>query len=299
MAYTSGAAANTTDVLDALRSLLVGQGWTVNRWAVVDSYQTLNVSFDFGTGVKYFNFQARSSEIRCSISTSYAAVSFGSQANEHTYTKWNLQTAGSYVGYEIYYDSGIVFVPVEVAAGVFSHLCFGEITKYGTYGGGEFVDASNWTTPPASQVDDPKSPFNHSPFYGYSTQNSNPGYFSCDALGDVFVIMDKSAVGNSCVTTGVFGFDSGAMDHNQPNASTGRAIMKPIEVFVRDYSLAKIHPVGYVPNLRIINMRDLSAKQNIDTDWYVYPLVKKGDPTSTSSGDYNSGYHGYAVKRVV
>lgn len=299
MAYTSGAAATSVDILDAIRSFLSGQGWTVNRWAVVDTYQTLNLSYDFGSGVKYFNFQARSAEIRCSLSTGYAAASFGSQADETTYTRWQLHHAGSYVGYEVYYDSGIVFVPLEFESGGFSHLCFGEIAKYGTYTGGEFVDASNWMLLPATQADNPKDPFNHAPFYGYSSQNSAPGYFRCTALGDVFVVLDKSSTGNTAVTTGVFGFDSGALDHNPPNASTGRAILKPVEVFVRDYTNSKIHPVGYVPNVRMINIRDLSPKQNIDTDWYVYPLVKKGDPAAITSGDYNSGFHGYAIKRVV
>lgn len=300
MAYDSGAASNTYDLLDVLRAFLVAEGWTVNRWAVVDTYQTLNVSFDLGSGTKYFNFYARTDEIYYSMSTGYAAVSWGSQPGESGSGIWDLQTAGAYVGYEIYYSDNVIFMPVEISSGAFMHLVFGEITKYGTYNGGEFVDASKWTTLASPQVDEPQSNFNHAPFHGNSAQVAGIGQFACDALGDYFMYLDKTnSTNNTAATTGVFSFFDGAMLRNQPNASTGRSVMSHIHFFVRDYAANKSHPAGYIPNVRLINMRDMSPKQNIDTDWYVYPMVKKGDPADSGLGDYNSGYFAYAVKRVV
>ena len=91
MAYQTGTATTSNDLLDKLRLFVIAQGWTVNRWVSAGSGNELCIQ----NGSSYFNFRSYSNEtvVICGTSTAskYGIGLNGSDAYSAGLT-WDRQT---------------------------------------------------------------------------------------------------------------------------------------------------------------------------------------------------------------
>lgn len=165
MAYQTGTATSRNDLLDKLRVWLSGTlSWTINGWADLGSDKRLHVqkgniyvnfrsvtnSFPFD----YYNSSYRMDGIAIQGSTGYDSGEDwdhqpgyvqNTDSGDGDYQKSAgaaiVGLSGSF-SYWFFATGDLITVVVESASGVYQHMIFGQITKFGTYTGGYFCSAS-------------------------------------------------------------------------------------------------------------------------------------------------------------
>ena len=170
MSYQTGTATSASNFLQILSTFLVTAGYTINRQDNDGEYERLNFEKN---GFNY-NIYASAVSIFLTLSSSYSAVAKGSQTDEteegiSSNGRCQIQdlSAGAFPSYHIFYDQDFVHAVIEDQSGVYRHLCFGEIAKYGTWTGGAYIDTVYWSIV-ASQIDVPSSISSHSKLaHGY------------------------------------------------------------------------------------------------------------------------------------
>lgn len=200
--------------------------------------------------------------------------------------------------------SSFVHCVAEVSADVFHHLWIGELVKFGSWTGGAYYATQYWDKN-ASRIDQPDSNFHGVPFDGLATSNpylcttvhcvistSPAGNWISGQNTDTTLNSVQRKAGLFSPLRGQWGIDIWRPD---PSPLSGQAILQQPMAWYRDLSTTpdEFHPLGYVPNVRILNMRNLSPGETItlgsDT-WKVFPLSRYLGPDAGN----NSGLHGIA-----
>lgn len=309
MAYETGSATNPADLLDKIRLFLTANGFTQNRWGNDGTGEQLNLQIDFGSGIRYFNFRSRSNYIELSLSTGYAAVAFGSQQDEKTTTgtrsSYHLYNTGAYTRYDFYYSANTFFCVVEFEPETFTFLSLGEVVKYGTWTGGAFIDTSNWSDATVYR-DNPDTSRCCAIFDGVNhyrvLPNSGLANFLYQGHGQTIINSRTDSGGQSPYDVHFSGKGSPLNYHLtkiNPSSATGRAIMTPIKCYLYEHSTFQMFPIGYIDTVKNINIKNHLPRDIVLADWVVYPTCKKGNPSITNTDEYNSGYYGIAVRRVL
>lgn len=345
MAFTTGTAASLTAFFAAVRSFAVtNAGFTDGGTATINGNTVHTLSK--GTPTIYWNFEETVSRTigaytvylaRCRMTYSAPSGTF----NETTPTGQKRYTAfgtyginSSFTGYYLFTDGTAVHCVLEVQTGVFQHLSFGNITKTGTWTGGEYLTAGG--TIDKNSGDGVYSYRNTSAQYPFADDNGDgfaPGtgagfnsscfgfvrYVKTGSNQDDFAplgrINQSSAVStfdeqhglaSGCrvpsVTAQGSGVDSSlyAMLLNaSPNAVNFRSAMFPAIVRLRD-RVATTSPgfyfiAGYIPYVAIINNQNISDGEIVNTDWQVFSTIQKDGDDTVAPG---SGYVGLAYRRV-
>lgn len=222
---------------------------------------------------------------------------------------------------KIYTDGTNIFVVLEAKTGVFTHLAFGNLSKVGTYVGGEFLSATNFSdfvAVPGISNWRPITSGNANCLlfserrYSGSTSNGGVNYVRQNLGGDdrddyipfgtdspVAGLKAFGTIPPSLVTT-TFTMTSGtfsptfftAVQTNAPSPFNLRAPLMPVYIFRRNDAKNKVEPLGHIPNISSVRIDNLNPKEIVNTDWDVYPTSSKiQDPTITSdSGPWGIAY---------
>lgn len=180
MAYQTGTATSTSDLLDKLRAFLAANGWTVTwRFQIAQgTWRWLHVT----KGGLFFNFWEQLSSINTSLSPpehnilcNYA-TSYNASAEPFAQTGANNSVGATgctppYLSYHFHEGTGAsgpyCFGAIEVSSGEFAHFGVGILNKAGAYTGGEFTCGSMWaltTVDGVGTIQNPISDVNAWPF---------------------------------------------------------------------------------------------------------------------------------------
>jgi hypothetical protein len=200
---------------------------------------------------------------------------------------------------------------LEIATGIFRHLTFGVLEKFGTWTGGGFYSGYFWNTGglgnPTSGgvINSPSSSAHLIPFD--NAQSGNNGYAWTVHYENG---ADKWIANTGDTTFGTIVRRSGRASvrgginrmfmHYPESFFSGLIPLAPIMVgAVRQTDNPNtIRYIGRVPDLRMIDITNLSPADEfaIGSDtWKVFPYAAKNGGT----GQYNSGVAGYAYKKVL
>lgn len=161
MAYSTGTATSPTNLLQAIVTFLAANGWTTDSSVSEGSGWRAHLH----KGGVYVNFRAANNENIASIGTGYylcfyvgtgysGASAWNAQAGAPvqsgtstvTGVAMALVNAGPYLTYDFFTDaSDNVELVLERAAGIFTHLGWGQVEKTGSWTGGTvFHGSTSW-----------------------------------------------------------------------------------------------------------------------------------------------------------
>ena len=223
-------------------------------------------------------------------------------------------TNGSYTNTYFHADSNVVHAAIELSSGVYTHLSFGVINKYGSWTGGEFLTATHVSDIASEYAASTGFSLNESYtdliFGGNDSANGITGYvyYPYETQGDErdWAAFHTAAVDTEgrrvrpMATIAEATSPIGDLLAESPNTFNSRSVMLPTYLFMRDnratVGTLKYILIGDVTNARIVNMNLIDAGSTIYEGWVVYPQFQKsGDEFKTPITDWR----GIAIKKVT
>ncbi len=212
---------------------------------------------------------------------------------------------GPFVGLNLYTDTNGIGVVLEVYDGVYAHMAFGEVDKFGTWSGGQFLFCNSiyFITGSNYQFENVNNGF---VFDGGFSGNGNISNYiyrpfePATGLQDDFSTLGASIrLGQRCKSV-VLGTESANPIREvlevSPNNATLRTTMFPVYcMFTRYSNTAEFHLQATIPLARVLNINVLSAEDIVDVEFKVFPLTAKDGDTSVYPV---SGNWGVAYKRI-
>ena len=298
-AISSGAPGHT----DLFRISKGGMYWWFNgTTASISGYGTIGV------------IQCRMGKFLPTVATMFTAGD--AQQYYCEMTTWSV-TTGPYIAANMFSDGTNVFLALETLSGVYSHLAFGKITKFGSWTGGEYLTAhcqryynvtSGW-----SEVT--QANFLFEAGTGNPITQSQVIYYPINSYGDY---RDYWRVGNAFsadsernhkmqvlpYTRLTDSFTSyytrycinGAIQWASPCNIGGRAPIGPMYVQVPEPIVNAYYTIGLIENVGVVRVDNLNAGDIVDVDWQVFPAVRKSGDDFTSPITQGVGY---AFKRIA
>jgi hypothetical protein len=219
-----------------------------------------------------------------------------------------------FTSYHFFSEGTTVHMAAEMSSGAYTHLNFGDITKYGSWTGGQYLAVTRTAFASASYFD-VVSPFRHGwPFTGYQSDNDMGSGSPNNGWSFIYLpynSRDFATLGQTGYASGVttynrtytFGFSQHIVDASgpmpyAPNAYNNRSLGLRLEVFLKDAisgGSGLLRPIGYIPNIRLINIANLNPKDVVNTDWMVFPCQFKNGALLNSYA--TSGNFGWAVRQ--
>ena len=328
MAYQTGTATDSADLLDKLRAFLLANGWTIEAWRfriAQPSWRWLAVSksgFFFNFAVDLSAVSTRfptNNHIRLKWATSYASGSDfqsqpGGSGNGAGGDVLCGDIVGPYTAYHFFDGVGAsgpyAYAAVELGAGEFRHFGVGVLDKVGTYSGGEFsfgtvwsaegIAISDWTNQ-AHQI-----AFDSSSSAGSITQLATATSVRCveSQAGGEVVGYASAPVGRN-LRCGGWQFHEGTAASTSrggvghefyragPTLTVGLAPLIRVQCFAERGS--GLHSmIGEPPAFRHIRMDALNPGDEITLGtevWKCFPYVRKGTtPLIRSSNNVGIAY---------
>lgn len=323
MSYQAGTATNMADLISQLFTFATGTpGWTQDQLATGSGQAALH------KGNCYVSFRWNTTTpLPLGI---YQALGYtgGNQPGAHPNDSGNgavsstnsvLTTErcvndlgnGAFPSYFFFTDAAqtYIHVVVEITTNVFRHFGFGNITKVGDWTGGEYCYGDYW----ASQ--DPQTNSNSSLLDGLFGDSSNreraatihveglTGQSGASKWGEVSGINSAPSTdtaGNSRILVNG-GYRSGPIASNfgsfAAGVTSGLIPMYPIGLFYRRISTTDAYFLGFMPDVRGVNIGFINPKDEITIGsdvWKFFPLAQKTTANVTNR-TYNSGI---AYKKV-
>lgn len=196
--------------------------------------------------------------------------------------------------------STYIHVAVEVIAGRYRHIWFGNMRKFGTWTGGGYYGATYWDQG-ANFIDNPNYgghavPMDQSSWTTFHYEGLSPYIWRAGVQEEINGVSRRLGVGSS---RGGFGT---AFRNIQATPFSGLIALQPITAWSVNTADAPdtTRCVGQILDVAEVNMRNLQPGQDyfIGSDqWIVFPLVQKGEPSARLDVE-NSGYYGYAYRVV-
>lgn len=218
------------------------------------------------------------------------------------------QTIGPFPNLYLFSDAGgnYIHIVLEIFAGVYRHMHFGNLIKFGTWTGGAYFSGMFWSQSNSNPfpISDPASSSHTVPFDNQSTQ----GLFGWTVHYERST--DKWITGNSDVLRGGVQMREGrgsvrggfpTMFRNIPESLFSALIpLGPVIIGAVRESDNPITTrwIGQVPDFRTINFTNLLPAQefSIGSDtWKVFPMCAK-NTVQTQNGSKTAGF---AYKKVV
>lgn len=315
MAYTVVAASTLDDVISQICAFAVANAGFTNEGTATYSGAT---RYRISKGGIYWTFVRSTHNSRyhilgrMSYSISHTAdpTTANGQRNWTEASFWGF--SGPFTNLYLFSEGTCVFAVVEVTAGVFTHLCIGNITKLDTFEGGEFIsgtllDYGNSTgNPSVWQFQDASSSYNCTLFPANLSSKNAGAYTSAmrwvrpsgkvNDQGD-FASFGCNLNSNQAVGDTQGGFTE-VLYERTPNSATSRSVLFPINIYNYDYTLANglYHLSGVVPGIRHLNLRLLDPAEIVLNDWQVFPYCAKSSDKVKYPYTANRGF---AYKRVT
>jgi hypothetical protein len=292
MAYQTGTATGTADLLDKLNAFAVAAGWTLNRRDAT--------SLSISKGTVYQNLWEDGTQIKMRLATGYdGGLAWNAQPGSNPYTQFSREMSGSFAAYHFFSDGEYLYIVVEVDPGLFKHIAFGRIHRCANYDGGEFSSAV--------LVDDGVAGRYHGLFGSYEDNlagnlaaTNTLRLVGVDSMPTWRQLNVRTEYDEYLVKSTEFWFDGGTnrstyyVDwfNNSPNTETQQTILIPIHLHVeRDANM--FSPAGYVDDLRLVNMTNIEPGESRTIgahDWLCFPVKTKGVAPSNN--------YGYAYKKI-
>lgn len=305
MAYQTGTATSQEDFLSKLFTFATANGWTQDQFSSGSKEAAMHRNSIYVS----FRWDAT---VGGGISIHQALGYVGGESpGDHTNDSGNGKKTGTPINTErrvdrigngpftnhwFFSDSVYLYAVLEYAPGLYRHVAFGELEKYGTWTGGEFAFGHTWWDNDVGR-DDPRSTAHSLPFDAASTLTQNEqGTIHAESLPDEggsskwavcggFNLTLVGTDGDSNDRVNVFGgARSGPLTVSlswiPANPNNGYVPLIPIPVFYhRETSPDKEwRLLGYAPGLRVINIRNIQPQEEFtvgsDT-WKCFPWVRK------------------------
>ncbi len=307
MAYETGSAASSVDLLDKFRLFCVANGATQAQWYLVAAGVNNDRILHLQIGGKDFLLSAQPGGT-ASPHTKVALKLFtgvGTGLAWASYTLAGTQVAtgsmgsGPFTAYHFFQSGGTFSCVVEFTAGAFTHFSIGNVNKKGTYTGGEFVTATCWGV---SEVYLAGSTYHSVSFDGGSASNNpNGGGYSGHVRADFssdssprYRYFGHPTAGASRCTGGVRDALNGFLVERSPNLVNLRAVLMPIPLFAMDAAQTSWVYLGDADGVAYCKNTYILPGAVVDTDWRVFPIMTRHltqqSGSVVSSRDYAIAY---------
>ncbi len=233
------------------------------------------------------------------------------QARPMYFGTWDF--TGPYVGHYFFTEGTCVHAVVEIASGVYNHISFGSVTKFGTWSGGwaggEYLTGGYYqVNKPSGVWDDAFSSYHPRPFNDGSHASisvaasairvaNTPAGADFNRLDSVPSSSHGMFVGDTNPTHyGVCSLYARLL-RDAPNETTNRTPIFPGLLRLRDSASGLYHLAGSIPNVGIMKFTpDMNPKDIVNTDWQVFPLtMRTGGNTTLASSSFE---YALAYRRI-
>lgn len=313
MSYAENVASSPDDLVDKISTFAQAAGWTEDRNDLVTTNRTVTLH----KGGDYIHlWNDNDSGVKVIGSIGYDS---GEVPTNQTLGANNPCIApigvGPYTKVYMFADNSPaehVHVVIEATAGVFFHLSFGLLDKFGSYTGGTYFDASYW--PHSSPTSQTYNGFhNKAIFDSTSLLTFTAGQVPCNVRLDIAAdgLSNSWFHANSLATNRLFtslygtqvGPDSPAMNaayYRNSATFSGQVLLQPIQVAaIRTGGLWS--PIGEFPNVRVTNMERYNPADEITIGsdvWKIFPFVRKGSSANFTTEAYSQN-RAFAYKKVT
>lgn len=292
MAYQATNATNMADLINKVATFATANGWTAHRNTLTGSDRVLALR-KTGDYIHIWNSGADDMYIRASVGYDGGQPP-SSQPNQSASVARVNCGGGPFSNVFFFSNNDSIFAVVEIASGIFRHLCFGVVQKYGAFTGGTFFEGMFYSGLSGfGHADNPLSSYHHIPFSNDSYYCADRGGVRCDLDGNTNYFAPFSGPDLYVTPTA-----SGGMGANSP-PSTGSEYGNRVNEGFYDRSinawsgLTPIQPVkvraergsnywseiGQVPAMRFANIARFQPGDEFtigaDT-WKIFPWVRKG-----------------------
>lgn len=331
MAFETGTASSLADLVTKLCTFAVANGWTQDQLDTVGGSFALHKT---GSGFSiYVSFRwdtATPQHLSVHQALGYTG---GNQPGTHPNDSGNGYNAtsahtdtlldderyvsdlndGPFPSYFFFEDPSThhIYVVVETAAEIFRHFGFGWLVKSGDWTGGEFAYGHRQAlTTSHDALDDNDNTL----LDGHSSDTDYQATVHCEGLpGQGGTGKWGIAFGSSGVSTGTDaasvarerlqgGFRAGpeAAEHGRfaGSALTGNVAMYAINVWHKRTGANEVRHLGYMPNVRALNIRNFQPKEEILFDgdtWVIFPFARR----TTDNIANRTYYSGIAYRKVT
>jgi hypothetical protein len=301
MAYQLTNATSVEDLIDKIVDFAQTNGWTVDRNGLVGSLRTATVHKS-GNYINLFNDDTIGVRVRGAVGYDSGAAG-GAQPNQGVSECYCNCGSGPFSNVFLFAGTEYVFTVVEIASGIFRHIAFGELVKFGTFTGGTFYDATRADT--SVEANSAFSSRSHRLFdngWGNSTGLGGGGV-RCDFDGETNYFAPFRSRGDYATPTasggmgGTTGSNVEASERvtkfyvHSVNEWTGVTPLQPVMIRVeRDAGFWT--SIGEVPGIRFLNMDRYAPGDEftIGSDtWKVFPWVRKGT-SGSGTEQYSQNY---------
>lgn len=311
MAYQQTNATSVDDLIDKIAVFAGANGWTINRNEIAGGGRRATLKT---AGTDYVHvWSTGNGNVFLRSSVNYDSAAAGSaQTNQAVSQAAANVGTGPFSNVFLFANNGCVYCVVEIASGIFRHLCFGLLSKFGAYTGGTFFEATNWHTGgPSNWASIWDLQHHHRLFDSWSDQNSNRGGVRCDVDGNVnyFAPFSTRTAYGTPVANGAVGSGD---DPDRPadrfqfafydrsvNSWSGVTPLQPVKIRVERPN-GYWSEIGEVPAVRLVNMSRIQVGDELpvgaDT-WKVFPMCRKG--YSLVSGEQYSSDVALAYLKTV
>ena len=326
MAYQTGTSTTIEDLMQQLSTFLVANGWTEDFATTGDpgliafSKNTIFVAFQYteatdgGTLAIYQNL-SNDDSTNVWLSTGDSGVGNATAAaNAFDNGRSLAIIAGPHTAYHFFEQDAnpaYIHVVLEVDAGRYRHMGWGELEKIGDWVGGEYC-YGQFVNQNATVIDNPNSGSNQTGLDGTAQlgQNFSPTMHVRDqpeqAAADRWSVIGTSGnfpagqdrAGNDRLhsigsTRG--GMTSSVMSQFRMSQLTAFKPLIPIPIVVADNTgtpnTARL--LGTQPDVRVINMASLEPGETFTVageTWFAFPWVKKQFLKNDTEESWNAGF---------
>ena len=295
MSFQTGTASSFINLLDALRLFATANGWTQNQWSAVGADQWLSLQ----KGGIYANFLAEADNtdlwIMGALGYSGAAAWNAQPSAMPQRPRLNASLGGAIawpVTYWFFRHAAPESVEVVIRYQPTRHqwLMLGDVTKYGTWPGGEYYAAgfggnTSGFAAFQSQNNPPTPVLFHDQNSSFTSEN-RPSYIHAEI--DSTIWWNDHFPDNALVSAARHVWP---LVHRSLSAFNGLTTLTPIELYAlrtdNHYS-----PIGRVEHVRYANVLNHNAADIIDIGgqkWMLFPWLEKGGATDATPTTLHAG----------
>lgn len=320
MAFSTGTASTLANLITALDTFITANGWTQDQlntgsgqaaWHRTASGVSLYISVRWSTATpnhlgiyQALGYTGGNQPGQHPNDSGNGAVS-GTDATLDDERHVNALGNGPFT-YWFFEQDYYVHVVVESSADVFKHFGFGAISKFGDWTGGEYCYGHYKVSNGAVAVSDTlllDGLFDDTT----STQESRAATLHLEGLpnqvgsgkwGNIWARTtgaenDSAAVAKVNIQGGFRGGPTATQfARYSAGSSSGGIPMYPIELYYRDVANLRVYYLGYMKDVRGLNIRNFAARQVVTIgadDWYIFPSQQKSTGAATATGTFNQG----------
>lgn len=326
MAFSESTAVADLDAfITALVNFAVTNAGFTNQGTTVNDTKTI---YHISKGSIYWNFMHDTFTQGVTQNGMYCRMSFAKvitranmkadnpQAGQRHFSRMSLYNqTGPFVKYFLYTDGTAVHAVLQLYTGVYTHVSFGSVTKFGTWTGGEYlsvngsywhngIEYGDWIYQRLNVLfNGPNSNLSSLTFGAQYVRHivgtQYDDYRDFARIGDVTVDDQQALMMNKSYHDqyNEGGFSYYLIEDASPIAYNVRSPLVPIYVRILDQPTGRWRLAGYVSYASILNVSVLTGETIVENDWIVFPMIQKtGGDTALSPLSENWGV---AYKRVA